>query len=238
MPAWSATGSGPMTPYALPAASNSVPPPVRLVRLERPYDWLVVSDHAEYLGLPQAFAEGDPDIMKTASGKKWAEDLKKGGQAGYEAFVQMTAEFADGKPSIPAPSPGEAVSHDLGRDDRSRRTQQQAGQVHRLHRLRVDAKHQGQQPPPGRRVPRRGRQNQAGAAILGIRQRQRRGPVEIHGRLRGKNRWARSGHSAQSKSLVRPDVRPQDRYRQSVRRQIRRAACPLRPPRRGQPIQR
>ena len=73
----------------------------QMVRLERPYDWLVVSDHAEYLGLPQAFAEGDPDIMKTASGKKWAEDIKKGGQAGYDAFVQMTAQFADGKPSIP-----------------------------------------------------------------------------------------------------------------------------------------
>ncbi len=74
----------------------------QLVQLDRPYDWLVVSDHAEYLGLPQAFAEKLPDIMKTATGKKWAAALKKGGQAGYEAFVQMTAEFADGKPSIPA----------------------------------------------------------------------------------------------------------------------------------------
>ena len=63
---------------------------------------MVVSDHAEYLGLPQAFADGDPDILKTESGKKWAADLKKGGKAGYEAFVQMTAQFADAKPSIPA----------------------------------------------------------------------------------------------------------------------------------------
>ncbi|MCI0457125.1 MAG: DUF3604 domain-containing protein [Gemmataceae bacterium] len=73
----------------------------QLVQLNRPYDWLVVSDHAEYLGLPQAFVEGNPDILKTASGKKWAEALKKGGKAGYEAFVQMTAEFATAKPSIP-----------------------------------------------------------------------------------------------------------------------------------------
>jgi hypothetical protein len=74
----------------------------QLVQLVRPYDWLVVSDHAEYLGLPQAFFENNPDIMKTASGKKWAEAIKKGGKAGYEAFVEMTKEFADGKPSIPA----------------------------------------------------------------------------------------------------------------------------------------
>lgn len=75
----------------------------QLVQLERPYDWLVVADHAEYVGLPQAFLQGiDPDILKTESGKRWAEAIKKGGKAGYEAFIEMTKEFADGKPSIPA----------------------------------------------------------------------------------------------------------------------------------------
>src|SRR5262249_48056581 len=69
------------------------------VQLERPYDWLVVSDHAEYLGLPQAFAESNPDIMKSATARKYAEDLKKGGKVAYEAFVHMTADFADAKPS-------------------------------------------------------------------------------------------------------------------------------------------
>jgi len=61
----------------------------QLVRLERPYDWMVVSGHSEYMGLPQAFKEHDPDILKTDSCKKWAAALKQGGQAGYEAFVQM-----------------------------------------------------------------------------------------------------------------------------------------------------
>jgi len=74
----------------------------QLVQLERPYDWLVVSDHAEYLGLPQAFLDGDPAILKTETGKKWAAAIKKGGKAGYEAFLQMTAEFADAKASMPA----------------------------------------------------------------------------------------------------------------------------------------
>lgn len=74
----------------------------QLVQLERPYDWLVVADHATFYGLPQAFQEMDPDILKTESGKKWAAALKKGGQAGYEAFVEMTKEFATGKGSIPA----------------------------------------------------------------------------------------------------------------------------------------
>jgi len=73
----------------------------QLVQLERPYDWMVVSDHATYFGLPQAFMEMDPDILKTESGKKWAEALKKGGKEGYEAFVEMTKDFAEGKGSIP-----------------------------------------------------------------------------------------------------------------------------------------
>ena len=50
----------------------------QLVRLERPYDWLVVSDHAEYLGLPQAFTDPNSPILNTPSGKKWAEALKQG----------------------------------------------------------------------------------------------------------------------------------------------------------------
>jgi hypothetical protein len=73
----------------------------QLIQLVRPYDWLCISDHATYLGLPQAFAQGDPDILNTESGKKWAEALKKGGPAGYDAFVQMTKEFAMAKGSIP-----------------------------------------------------------------------------------------------------------------------------------------
>lgn len=71
------------------------------VRLERPYDWMVVSDHSEYLGLPQALAEENPDIMNTESGKRWAAALKQGGEAGYKAFVELTAEFAKAQPSVP-----------------------------------------------------------------------------------------------------------------------------------------
>jgi len=37
----------------------------QLVRLIKPYDWLVVADHAEFLGLPQAFLEKNPAIMQT-----------------------------------------------------------------------------------------------------------------------------------------------------------------------------
>ena len=73
----------------------------QLVQLERPYDWLVVSDHATYLGLPQAFAEADSAILATPTGKKWAEAFKEGGNAAYDAFLEMTKDFAVAKSSIP-----------------------------------------------------------------------------------------------------------------------------------------
>ena len=86
----------------------------QLVQLERPYDWLVVSDHAEYLGFPRRLQAMDPDILKTESGKKWAEALKKGGKAGYEAFVQMTNEFADGQAEHSPRGPGASCTAPSG----------------------------------------------------------------------------------------------------------------------------
>jgi hypothetical protein len=74
----------------------------QLVQLERPYDWLVVSDHAEYIGLSGAFAHADPAILGTPMGKKWYEGFKQGGKGAYDAFLQMTVDFATGKSSIPA----------------------------------------------------------------------------------------------------------------------------------------
>jgi hypothetical protein len=73
----------------------------QLAQLERPYDWVVVSDHATYLGLPQGLADADPAILATPNGKRWAAAFKQGGQAAYDAFVEMTKDFAVAKSSIP-----------------------------------------------------------------------------------------------------------------------------------------
>jgi hypothetical protein len=74
----------------------------QLVQLERPYDWLVVADHAEYIGLSSAFAHADPAILATPTGRRWAEGFEEGGKGAYDAFLQMTTDFATAKASIPA----------------------------------------------------------------------------------------------------------------------------------------
>jgi hypothetical protein len=73
----------------------------QLVQLERPYDWLVVSDHATYIGLPQALAEANPALLATPTGKRWAVAFKKGGQEAYDAFLEMTKDFATAKSNLP-----------------------------------------------------------------------------------------------------------------------------------------
>ena len=73
----------------------------QLAQLERPYDWLVVSDHAEYLGLAQELHEKNPILLGTASGRKWATDFKEGGPAAVEAFHELVKEMSTGKSSVP-----------------------------------------------------------------------------------------------------------------------------------------
>lgn len=54
------------------------------VRLARPLDFLVVSDHAENLGLAPMIATSDPLLLKTEVGKIWHDMVKAG--KGFEAF--------------------------------------------------------------------------------------------------------------------------------------------------------
>ena len=51
------------------------------VQLQRPLDFLVVSDHAENLGLVALIAESNPELLKSAWGKT-VHDLVKAGKGG------------------------------------------------------------------------------------------------------------------------------------------------------------
>jgi Protein of unknown function (DUF3604) len=71
-----------------------------LVQIVRPYDWLVVSDHAEDVGLSVAFAEADPGVLADPVGKKWYEDFKKGGKPAYDAVMELLHDAMNAKSSI------------------------------------------------------------------------------------------------------------------------------------------
>jgi len=48
------------------------------VKLSRPLDWLVISDHAELYGLMPQLLKGDPGILATEVGKKWYDMMMSG----------------------------------------------------------------------------------------------------------------------------------------------------------------
>jgi hypothetical protein len=73
------------------------------VKLIRPLDFLVVSDHAEYLGLSDLLAKGDPKLLATKAGKEWYTALQKGGDAAGLTAVGMMKDFTTGNERVKDP---------------------------------------------------------------------------------------------------------------------------------------
>lgn len=66
-----------------------------LAKLIRPLDFIVLSDHAEYLGLMQAINRSDPLLLETKTGRRWFDQIRKGGDdfntAMYEILIGLAA---------------------------------------------------------------------------------------------------------------------------------------------------
>jgi hypothetical protein len=73
------------------------------VKLIRPLDFLVVSDHAEYLGLSDLLAKDDPKLLATKAGKEWYTALQKGGDAAWLTAVGMMKDFTTGNERVKDP---------------------------------------------------------------------------------------------------------------------------------------
>ncbi|HEX4507122.1 MAG TPA: DUF3604 domain-containing protein, partial [Alphaproteobacteria bacterium] len=70
-------------------------------KLRHPLDFLVVTDHSNYLGLPVALRENDPAIVADPIGKKLADAVHTGGDtAGYKAFHDIADSIATNKEVI------------------------------------------------------------------------------------------------------------------------------------------
>jgi hypothetical protein len=73
-------------------------------KLIRPLDFLVVSDHAEYLGIADLLATGDPKLLATEVGRKWYEDVQKGPESAWMAAVGMMDDFTTGNERVKDPA--------------------------------------------------------------------------------------------------------------------------------------
>ncbi|MBT4521306.1 MAG: DUF3604 domain-containing protein, partial [Halieaceae bacterium] len=59
------------------------------VKLSRPLDFLVVSDHSDNMGFFPLLKSGDPKMLADPVGKKWYKMIQAGGQEGVAAAVEI-----------------------------------------------------------------------------------------------------------------------------------------------------
>jgi len=67
------------------------------VKLSRPLDWLVITDHSDALGLVQDIAAAAPEVMKSEQGRRWSEGLNAGGQDAVQAALDLITTFSQGE---------------------------------------------------------------------------------------------------------------------------------------------
>ncbi len=64
------------------------------VKLSRPLDWLVVTDHSDMMGLATDIQRGTPNVLAIPQGKRWHEAFRKGGQAAGQAAFELIQAFS------------------------------------------------------------------------------------------------------------------------------------------------
>ena len=88
-------------------ASSGLP-----VKLGRPLDWLVITDHSDMMGIANDIQRGAPNILANPKGREWSEGFQKGGAAAGEAAFDLITNFS--QMTVPEElveqySPGSAV---------------------------------------------------------------------------------------------------------------------------------
>ena len=63
------------------------------VKLSRPLDFLVVSDHSDAMGAMNEIVAGNPDLMRNATLKDWHNRINKGGKTAVDAALEVVYSF-------------------------------------------------------------------------------------------------------------------------------------------------
>jgi hypothetical protein len=66
------------------------------VKLSRPLDWLVVSDHSDAMGAMNEIIKGNPDLMRDPTVKDWHDRLIQGGDTALEATMDVIVALTEG----------------------------------------------------------------------------------------------------------------------------------------------
>ncbi|GAB5413883.1 MAG: DUF3604 domain-containing protein [Congregibacter sp.] len=66
------------------------------VRLARPYDFFMITDHSDGMGLILDILAGAPNIMADPDGRRYHEDFLAGGERASQAMFRLIGSFAQG----------------------------------------------------------------------------------------------------------------------------------------------
>ena len=67
------------------------------VKLARPYDFFMITDHSDAMGAITDIIAGAPNIMADPDGRKFHEDFNAGGDTAAQAMFRLINQFAQGK---------------------------------------------------------------------------------------------------------------------------------------------
>jgi hypothetical protein len=73
--------------------SNSGQP----IKLARPYDFFMITDHSDAMGAITDIIKGTPNIMADPEGRRFHEDFNAGGKQAEEAMFRLINQFAQGE---------------------------------------------------------------------------------------------------------------------------------------------
>ncbi|WP_425043171.1 DUF3604 domain-containing protein [Primorskyibacter sp. S87] len=66
------------------------------VKLSRPLDWLVLTEHSDGMGLIFDLKSGTPNVLASEQGKRWHEAINEGGEASATAALDLITNFSQG----------------------------------------------------------------------------------------------------------------------------------------------
>jgi len=75
------------------------------VKLSRPLDFLVISDHVEGLGVMYEIYKGNPDFMEDETLQRWHKAMKEGGKAAGDTMNEVVVAQTTGKLPKPVTDP-------------------------------------------------------------------------------------------------------------------------------------
>jgi hypothetical protein len=102
---------GPREAYRFAKGRETVGHDGKLVRISRPLDFLMVADHAEYLGIVPAIANGDKELRATKAGAAWGKLMDDGKWA--EVFGEFIIDVTSNKARLESPEFAKSVWIDI-----------------------------------------------------------------------------------------------------------------------------